>query len=89
MPLQFVPFYERVFSNPDGAVLVRLIASKLLVNPRMSISAEPQPTLWLPLLDCPYQALNAVLAGIRKVFFVLDDLTHFPDEGKIVSYHSI
>ena len=89
MSLEFVPFYESVFCNPDGAVLVRLIASKLLVNPRMSVSREPQTTLWFPLFDCTNQALNAVLAGIREVFFVLDDLTHFPDEGEIVSDHSI
>ena len=89
MPLQLVPFDKCVFGNPDGAVLVRLITPKLLIYPRMSVSRETQPTLWFPLFDCPYQAFNAVLAGIRKVFFVLDDFAHFTNEGIIMTNHSI
>ena len=89
MPLEFVPFYKCVFGNPDGSVLVRLITPKLLVDPRMRVSAESQATLWFPLFDCPNQAIDAVMAGIGEVFFVLDDLAHFTDEGVVVADHSI
>ena len=89
MTLEFVPFYKRVFCNPDGSVLVRLVASKLLVDPRMSVCREPQPTLRFPLFDCTNQALDAVLAGIHKVFFMLDDLAYLTDEGVVVANHSI
>ena len=89
MPLEFVPLDKGMFGNPDGSVLVGLIPPKLLVNPRMSVSAEAQPTLRLPLFDCPYQAFDAVLASIYKVLFMLDDLAHFPDEGKVMADHSI
>lgn len=89
MPLQLVPFYKRVFGNPDGSILVTLIAPELLIDPRVSICAEPQTTLWLPLFDCSDKTLNAVLAGIHKVFFVLDDLADFPDKSIVVSDHSI
>ena len=89
MPLQFVPLDQGVLGNPDGSVLVRLIPPELLVNPRMCVSREAQPTLWFPLFDCPYQAFNAVLAGIHKVFFVLDDLAHVSDETHVMAHHSI
>ena len=89
MPLEFVPFYKSVFGNPDGSVLVRLITSKLLVYPRVSISGKPQPTFWLPLFDCSDKTFYAILAGIHKVFLVLDDLAHFSDKSIVVSDHSI
>lgn len=89
MPLEFVPLDQGMLGNPDGAVLVRLIASKLLVYPRMSVSRESQPTFWLPLFDCSNQALNAVLASICEVFFMLDDLAHLADEGVVMADHSI
>ena len=78
-----------MFGNPDGSVLVALIPPKLLVNPRMCIGAKPQSTLWFPLFDCPNQALNAILAGIREVFFMLDDLAHLADKGEVMANHSI
>jgi hypothetical protein len=55
----------------------------------MCISREAQPTLWFPLFDCPNQTFDAVLAGIREVFLVLDDLADFPDKGKVMADHSI
>ena len=89
MPLQFVPLDQGMFGNPDGAVLVRLIPPKLLVNPRMCVGAKPQSTLWFPLFNCSNQTFDAVLAGIREVFFMLDDLADFPDKGKVMADHSI
>ena len=89
MPLELVPLDQGVLGNPDGSVLVRLIPPELLVNPRMCVSREAQPTLWFPLFDCPYQAFNAVLAGIHKVFLVLDDLAHFPNKREVMADHSI
>ena len=89
MPLELVPLDKCVFGNPDGSVLVALVSPKLLVNPRMCIGREAQPTLWFPLFDCTNQALNAVLTSIYKVFFVLDDLTHLAYEGKVMADHSI
>jgi len=89
MPFEFVPLDQGMFGNPDGSVLVALIPPKLLVNPRMCIGAKPQSTLWFPLFDCSYQALNAILASIREVFFVLDDLTHLADEGEVMADHGI
>jgi hypothetical protein len=78
-----------VFGYPDRAVLVRLIASKLLINPRMRVSAEPQATLRFPLFDCTNQALDAVLASIHKVFLVLYDLADLADEGEVMADHGI
>ena len=89
MPLEFVPLDQCMFGNPDGAVLGGLIPPKLLVNPRMCVGREAQTTLWFPLFDCPNQTFDAVLAGIREVLFVLDDLTHLADEGEVVADHSI
>ena len=89
MTLEFVPFYKRVFSNADGSILVRLVASEFLVDPRMCVGREPQPTLWLPLFNCPYKTLNAVLASVNKMLLVLYDLADFPDEGEIMANHSI
>jgi hypothetical protein len=78
-----------VFGYPDGSVLIALIPSKFLVKPRMSVSAKPKTPLRLPLFDGTNQALNAVLASIREVFFVLDDLTDFTDERKVMANHSV
>jgi len=78
-----------MFGNPDGAVLVGLIPPKLLVNPRMCVGREAQTTLWFPLFDCTNEPLNAVLAGIREVFLVLDDLAHLADESKVMTHHGI
>ena len=78
-----------MLSNADGSVLVRLVTPKLLIDPRVSVSREPQATLWFPLFDCPNQALDAVLTGIGKVFFVLDDLAHFSNKCVVVADHSI
>jgi len=89
MPLELVPLDQCMFGNPDGSVLVALIPPKLLVNPRMCISREAQTTLWFPFLNRTNETLNAVLAGIREVFFVLDDLANFPNKGKVVADHSI
>ena len=89
MTLEFVPLDECVFCDTDGAVLVALIASKLLIDPRMSVSRKPQATLWFPLFDCPYKTFNAVLTSIDEVFFMLDDLTDFTNEGVVVADHSI
>jgi len=89
VPLEFVPLDQRMFGNPDGSVLIALVSPKLLVNPRMCVGREAQPPLWFPLFDCPYQAFNAVLASIGEVFFVLDDLTYFPDKGKVMADHSV
>ena len=38
MPLEFVPLDQCVFCNANGSVLVALIASKLLIDPRMCVS---------------------------------------------------
>ena len=84
-----MPLDQSMLGNSDGAVLIRLVTSELLVDPRMRVSAESQPTLWLPLFDCSYQALDTVLASIYKVFFMLDDLTDFTNEGVVVANHSI
>ena len=84
-----MPFDQGVFSYPDCAVLVRLISSKLLINPRMRVSAEPQTSLRFPLFDGTNQALNAILASINKVFLVLDNLADLPNKSIIVADHSI
>ena len=89
MPFEFMPLDQCVFSNPDGSVLVRLIPSELLVYPRMCVSREPQSTLRFPLFDCSDETFYAVLAGIHKVFLVLDDLADFTNEGVVVTDHSI
>ena len=89
MTLQLVPLDQGMLGNPDGSVLVALVASKLLIYPRVSISREPQATLWLPLFYCSDKTLDAVLAGIYKVFFVLDDLAHLTHKSIVVSDHSI
>lgn len=89
MSFEFVPFYECVFCYPDGAVLVALIASELLIDPRMSISREAQTTLWFPLFNRSDKTFDAVLASICEVFLVLDDLAYFPDKGEVVTDHSI
>ena len=84
-----MPLNQGVFGYPDGSVLVALIAPKLLVNPRMSVSREAQPTLRFPLFNGPNQTFNAVLAGIREVFFVLDDLAYLAHKSKVVADHSL
>ena len=89
MPLEFVPLDQGMFGNPNGAVLVALVSPKLLINPRMCVSAEPQAPLRFPLFDRSYQALDAVLAGIGEVFFVLDDLANFPNKGEVMADHSV
>jgi len=89
MPFEFVPLDQCVFGNPNGSVLVALVSPKLLVNPRMSVSREAQPTLRFPLFDCTYQAFNAVLASIYKVLFMLDDLAHLTDKCEVMPDHSI
>jgi len=89
MPLEFVPLDQGMLGNADGSVLVALVSPKLLINPRMCVSAEPQAPLWFPLLYCTNETLNAVLAGIREMFFVLDDLADFPDEREVMADHGI
>ena len=89
MPLQLVPLDQGMLGNADGSVLVALVASELLVNPRMSISGESQSTLWLPLFYGSDKTLDAVLASIGEVFLVLDNLAHLTDEGIVVADHSI
>ena len=84
-----MPLHERVFGYPDGSVLVALVPSKFLVQPRVRVSREAQATLRFPLFDGSNQALNAILAGICEVFFVLDDLAHFADESIVVADHSV
>jgi hypothetical protein len=84
-----MPLHERVFGYADRAVIVALVASKLLINPRMRVSAEPQATLRFPLFDSTNQALNTVLTSIDKVLFVLDDLAYLADKSIIVADHSI
>jgi len=84
-----VPLDQGVFGYPDGSVLVALVPSKLLVQPRVRVSTEPQATLRFPLFDRTNQALNAVLAGIREVFLVLDDLAYLADEGIVMTDHSV
>jgi hypothetical protein len=84
-----MPLHERVFGYPDGSVLVALIASKLLVNPRMRVSAEAQAPLRFPLFNGTNETLNTILTRIREVFFVLDDLAHFSNKSIIVPDHSI
>jgi hypothetical protein len=55
----------------------------------VGVSAEPQAPLRFPLFDCTNETLNAVLASIDKVFFVLDDLAYLTDEGIVVADHSL
>ena len=88
MPLELVPLDQCMFGNPNGSVLVALVSPKLLVNPRMSVSREAQPTLRFPLFDCPYETFNAVLASIYKMLLVLDDLAYLADECEVVADHS-
>ena len=89
MPLEFMPLDQGMLGNPDGSVLVALVASELLVDPWMGIGGEPQTTLWFPLFNRSDKTFDAILAGINKVFFVLDDLADFTDEGIVVANHSI
>lgn len=78
-----------MLSYPNRPVLVALIASKLLVKPRVRVSTEPQATLRFPLFYGTNETLNAILTRIRKVFLVLDDLADFADESVVMADHSI